>query len=206
MESLFISLVSVVVPRKLALIAFQGENLRRKCNGECDAVEEHTLRYASNDTAELDIHICATTSLRDEHYPLIAGCKPDVEIVYIVEAHTDAIGHSVFVAIPDGICREQLSLKLYYLDGSEETVDSYLAEVPVLLYAPEAYSLTEYYSSQWEHSGGMDATGPYSWKFSRKLPDTRESADAAEGCESDDEKEVLWAEALIDHWDETCIL
>ena len=45
--------------------------------------------------------------------------------------------------------------------------------VLVLRYDPESYKLCEYYASQSKEAIGMDATGPFSWKFRRNLPDIK---------------------------------
>lgn len=154
----------------------------------------------------------------------------DTEPLYIAK-EGKRLNDFHYLAIPSGVRLEHVGVRLHYSDGSVEIGAASFLDVPVLLYDPEAYSSIEYYLSQEEFTGGMDATGPYSWKFSRKLPVVRKTTDELEGSHITDEehsvqsgglaeesghaqrysftsrpRELVWIEALIDRWEETYIV
>lgn len=70
--------------------------------------------------------------------------------------------------------------------------------VPALKYDPHSYNLNKHYTMNAEGEDGMDATGPFLWKFHRKLsgiPENQESMSPEEA--SIRAPRMLWAEVLV---------
>lgn len=196
-----------------------------KCNGECGATDEHLLRYVARDTTAICIDK-ASTFLQHGHYPLVAGRTPDGELLYLAKISARKKQH--YLAIPNGIRQQKIKLKVHYADGTEKSATSSIIDgsmkIPVLAYDPESYKSSGYYASRREFSGGMDATGPFSWKFNRKLSKKQKATDGIESSESVNGKrgkrtegvegqpedamlrqllvrgpEIEWVQALIDY-------
>ena len=95
----------------------------------------------------------------------------------------------------------KLQFREHYADGTVKvsTPDlGFFASVYVLAlkYDPDAYNQIKY-NVDARKSEGMDATGPFSWKFYRKLPDT----EAQRQCSSPGFRhfwpELLWVESIF---------
>lgn len=105
------------------------------------------------------------------------------------------------VAIPNGIRPVDIKIRGHSVDGSVTLIKSSSWKdiyIQVLRYDPCAFALSEYYSSRGKEADGMDAIGPFSWKFHRKLQDigAREQASCIRASR------ILWREALIEPTEE----
>ena len=77
--------------------------------------------------------------------------------------------------------------------------------IPALRYDPAAYTQSKYYMNDAGESEGMDATGPFSWKFHRKLLYATPQEQAHLGAASMSEPRSLWTEPVMG-WREEDIL
>lgn len=157
-----------------------------KCDGECGAVEEHAMYYDEEDLLKLSISPKRVFSSAG-HYPLIAGYTASGEPLYC-----ESTGG---VAVPNGVRAGKVRIKVHYADGStEQTLETWeIFQINVLRYNPQAYKLSGLYSSRGEEAGGMDATGPFSWKFHRKLPDIQPREEPPPNKTSNHAARRLWA-------------
>ena len=105
------------------------------------------------------------------------------------------INHQQHIPIQENTRPEDVKTKWLYSDGRTDTRRIDCFYIPVLSYDPEAYSLCEYYSLKAEDANGMDATGPFSWKFHRKLFDISSSDDMPPGVLR---RVGCWKEVLIE--------
>ena len=136
----------------------------------------------------------ATLCLRDGenicsagHYPLLVGYTVDGEPLYMLE-----LPH---IPIPENARPGYVKIKEHYAypKGSTyiRTIEGFL--VLVLRYDPESYNLCKQYSPQAKEAIGMDATGPFSWKFHRKLQDIEAREENRRFCGD----KVIWSEVLV---------
>lgn len=174
-------------------------------------MEEHVLTYVSEHITELSID-GNVPFLRDGHYPLIAGSSyaSNGNPLYVAKAWMKSLGsHYQYLAIPDGVRLERLSVKLHYSDEPAQIIAVTSLDVPLLSYDPSAYAAADCYSSHWKSPSGMDATGPYSWRFSRKLPKNQDSEGAAVASKQSDNDSLfksffpsewpVWSEAPMNY-------
>lgn len=132
------------------------------------------------------------------HYPIISGYTSDGKELYHGQLR---FGSRTFgLSIPNGVRPEKISLKRHYSDGSMEVLDNSDSigplSVTVLAYDPDTYSLNSMYlSRQSSEADNMNANGPFSWAFSRKLL-SRQSLSTSKA--KDGKRRLLWTETLID--------
>ena len=147
----------------------QSDALRsdyKHCSGECGAVEEHVMEYDDTDIAILEVRTGDIFRIAG-HHPLLAGYTADGEPLYMSEYFFRD------VPVPENAQPENVKIKEHYLDGSTAIEARSHFSVSMLRYDPESYDLCEHYSSRKKEEIGMDATGPFSWKFHRMLPDSK---------------------------------
>lgn len=188
----------------------------RRCNGECGAVEEHVMEINGYMILQVKPEDSLSTA---GHHPVLAGYSPDGSACFIAYNAVE-IPHTVC----DGTRSKDLRFRAHYEDGSVKDEDIYaqkhdIMKVFCLRYDPFVYEHTDGASP---NSVGMDATGPYSWKFNRKLP-VKKNEDEEARCKgeedySEEEEEedsseadngyycdipVLWREAIYEPKSET---
>lgn len=124
------------------------------------------MEYDDTDIAILKVQTGDTFRIAG-HHPLLAGYTADGEPLYMSEKSFCDI------PVPENTQPENVKIRKHYLDGSTiiEAISHF--SVSMLRYDPESYNLCEHYSSQKKEEIGMDATGPFSWKFHRMLPDNK---------------------------------
>lgn len=133
------------------------------------------------------------------HYPFIAGYTTAGEPLYSAYLSIPGKPSHVDVAIPNGVRLENIRIKLHYADGSTTLTKPYGSiSIYALRYDPSAYDLSEYYSSKVKEAGGMDATGPFSWKSIKKLPDPRPDEQLSVDEASIRAPKMLWVEVLFE--------
>lgn len=159
------------------------------------------MEYDSGDVATLSIKTgCAFSTTG--HYPLIAGYTAAGEPLYSGKL-PDSYNFGYFdFAIPSNARPEEINIKLHNADGSVTTFrppqDGQTVFITALLYDPHAYDLCNHYSIKGKEASGMDATGPFSWKFLRKLPATRFHEQLLPDKASIRAPLMVWVEASIE--------
>ena len=168
------------------------------CNGECGATEEHMMEYDNQDLATLSVDARDTFSSTG-HYPLLAGHTKDRRPTYCSTIHAYPIV-SGFLDIPiqDNIKPDDIKIRIHYSTGSIVINGFSSIHIKGLRYDPGSYSLCEHYSSQAKEANDMDATGPFSWKFHRKLPDIKPPRSMSPDEAMIRAPEFIWAELLIE--------
>lgn len=160
------------------------------------------MEYDSGDAVSLCIEAGCTFSSAG-HYPLIAGNSAAGVPFYCAQLSETRCFE---IAIQSDVRPEEIGLKLYNADGSITIIKpQYFGQsmlIEALRYDPHAYELSEYYSSRKEEANCMDATGPFSWKFHRKLPDIQPREKLSCGEASIRAPEILWLEAFTELNDE----
>lgn len=125
-----------------------------------------------------------------DHYPLVAGYTAGGEPLYDAWLTIPGAARTYArIAIPSGIRPERVTIKVHNADGSITLIqpsDATSLSVNALRYDPHAYDLNEYYSKRGKEECDMDSTGPFSWKFYKRLPVIQTG------------KKVMWEEALIE--------
>lgn len=150
------------------------------------------MEYNETDTATLTICYGRTFSSTG-HYPLLAGhTATGIPLYYAKFAGG--------VAVPEGVQAGGVKVKIHNTGGSTRLIEGHLKfiHVPALRYDPYSYKLSGYNSFRGKEAGGMDATGPFSWKFHRKLPVTRPSERISPDEASLSLPEEIWRELLIE--------
>lgn len=107
------------------------------------------------------------------HHPIVAGHTVAGDPIYFTSLiGKGPYGHSII--IPSGARPENIKIKRYHADGSIALFPPCYESVALdaLRYHLQAYEWSEYYPSKGKEAGEMDPTGPFSWKFHRKLLDT----------------------------------
>lgn len=131
------------------------------------------------------------------HYPLIAGYTIAGEPLYCALLSPSGLD----IAIPDGVCLENISIREHNAGESAKLIESSdrLLLVDALRYEPRAYVSNKYYSSREREMDAMDATGPFSWKFHRKLPKIKSRNQASlDETSNRAPKSLLWSEVVIE--------
>lgn len=157
-----------------------------------------------------------TAFSKQDHFPLFAGHALNDEPLYF--AYLQQTGpHVLHLAVPDGACPEKLRVRFHFMDGSiKETVfrpGRVTLAVHVLRYDPDAYSRSKHYPPKAGISDEMDATGPFSWKFHRRLPDTQSKVESSldemitahaepRRCRSDAVRRLRWVETVVEPHEE----
>ena len=176
-----------------------------RCNGACDAAEEHVMRFIRNDMVILRFRAGDRFSIAG-HYPLLAEYRGGTPL-YCAYYEGNFPGQSgkqrIDIAILNGIRPENIKFVSRLSDGSFVTTVCKDIRVYALRYDPYAYDLCERYSSrEKEDVPGIDATGPFSWKFERRLPDIKVRKPISPDEASIRAPRLLWVESLIDWCDE----
>ena len=105
-----------------------------------------------------------------DHYPIIAGYTSNGLPLYCAANYYQ----SSWIGIRNGTSLDRMQCREHYLDGTEKTslLDSRESlKVLALKYDPDAYIRSKYYMNNAGDTEGMDPTGPFSWRFSKELPD-----------------------------------
>ena len=152
------------------------------------------LKYDKADTIVIHVHPqkAFSTFSSAAHHPIVVGYTDDGIPLYFAEMLS--VDESM-IAIRDGTDLRKTRIRWRYSDkivtkriSSCSRTDVLM--VPILKYDPYAYELGTKYMSKVGMTEGMDATGPFSWKFHRKLPRDLVSVDEP----SIHAPRLLWAE------------
>lgn len=161
----------------------------RDCTQSCRA--EHSLQvFIYEDIMRVCLHPKAATQLPSAAVPILAGRFRDGTELFMGRSEADNGLHRDYVPLSHG--RE--------LQDHDDKYRQYF--VYILRYAPETYS-RRYGSDEFMagRDDGLDATGPYCWKFERYLshidevPETQ-SSDISEDLSDDDDDNVQYGIAI----------
>lgn len=127
-------------------------------------MEEHIMEFDCEDLVILETKSGCAFS-RESHYPPIAGHTGAGEPYYISEGpELKSIAHL------DAVQPEHTVINQHNAHGSAGLSRlSRDVRIYALRYDPDAYGMSEYYSSRGKGADGMDATGPFSSKHQKKL-------------------------------------
>lgn len=106
-----------------------------------------------------------------DHFPLLAGLAPDGDRLFTADTSGEAFC-GVMHAVAEGTRPGDLRLRTHYTDGRTYDEDLYPQKNDKMHVLCLCYDPTLYKNNGIPSMGlaGMDTTGPYSWKSSRKLP------------------------------------
>lgn len=114
-----------------------------------------------------------------DHLPLLAGFASDGTALFIATSPGPRISTKTIHAVADGTHLNDLRCRTHYVDGSMKDEDMFPQKYGNMDVFCLRYDLFVYENADdtSPSSVGMDATGPYSWKFNRKLPADRSEDD-----------------------------
>lgn len=139
------------------------------CKGECGGYEQHCVDFDPIDLLPIRLTQETGISLK-EHHPFLAGYTPDGRPSYVfwLRDQHDILHYGCGPTVREARFLRQLEVKGAF--GLTGIVESDVAVfVLVLKYDVEAYDRCGLYADRYSKAG-MDPTGPFSWKFVRKLP------------------------------------
>lgn len=158
------------------------------------------MKYDQEDAAILEVDVEGTFA-SDGHYPIIAGYTAAGEPLYYSWINLVESYRTITIAIPSDVTRENIKLKVYKEDGSiaiAELASDGDLYIVTLRYDPHAYDSSELHASRGKTACGMDATGPFSWKFHRALPDIQPQEQLDPDKASFYAPQILWVETLVE--------
>ncbi|KAI5121793.1 hypothetical protein M0805_009785 [Coniferiporia weirii] len=143
-----------------------------ECDVDCEGADEDILEYHTNDVLPLHIPKGTPFSLMG-HQPLLAGYTAQGERAYVAMATLSSPPWNTPCTITEGARPEDLRVRVRADssggNGRVRVVAPVSVDVDVLAYELGAYA----------RSGigvdGLDATGPFSWRFVRRLPSVSEA-------------------------------
>lgn len=145
------------------LVHVEGEG---KCTNECVLVYHYD--FHSSDILQVEISAGQQIEVPSFVEPLLAGRLSDGRRAYLARAHSPrGCGWMSFCSVAEGTKPEDAHPNSW-MTGDPEIPDK--VHLLALRYAPNSYP-RRYGSEEFLAgvSDGIDATGPYSWKFIGKL-------------------------------------
>ena len=151
------------------------------CEGECGATEEHVMQFDWYDVMRIQVARDKPLSMCG-HHPLVAGRQADGRLSYVFELYPeDDLWYPGSGPTAEEARFLQRSPEANFILASPSLSDK--LSIYVLRYDLSAYMDCVYYVDKMRiEDTGMDAMGPFSWRFRRYLPAFSDTHTNPEDC------------------------